>query len=86
MFEITKGFLLRAFFMYMIASFFRKSPSTPDSTTTPARPPALNYFENSTLMVSNKILLKRMNLSLNLYVFSVSFWRINIFEKLLNIL
>ncbi|XP_014273160.1 putative lipid scramblase CLPTM1 [Halyomorpha halys] len=50
MFEITKGFLLRAFFMYMIASFFRKSPSTPDSTTTPARPPALNYFENSTLM------------------------------------
>lgn len=50
MFEITKGFLLRAFFMYMIASFFRKSPSTPDSTSTPARPPALNYFENSTLM------------------------------------
>ncbi|CAH1407057.1 unnamed protein product [Nezara viridula] len=50
MFEITKGFLLRAFFMYMIASFFRKSPSTPDSTTTPARPPALNYFENATLM------------------------------------
>lgn len=51
-FEVMKGFLVRALFMYMIASYFRSRPSTesPTNTSAKAPDPAINYFPNSTLM------------------------------------
>ncbi|KAF6207530.1 hypothetical protein GE061_015976 [Apolygus lucorum] len=48
--EITRSFLMRALFMYFIASFFRR-PAAPDAGTnsTLSKIPALNFFENSSL-------------------------------------
>ncbi|XP_014250283.1 cleft lip and palate transmembrane protein 1 homolog [Cimex lectularius] len=50
-FDITKGFIMRAMFMYFIASFFRR-PAAPEtnSVNAPPRLPAFNYFENSSIM------------------------------------
>uniref|UniRef100_A0A069DZD8 Putative conserved plasma membrane protein n=1 Tax=Panstrongylus megistus TaxID=65343 RepID=A0A069DZD8_9HEMI len=47
--DITKSFIMRAMFMYFIASLFRR-PQTDTGAGMPSKPPATNYFENSTLM------------------------------------
>ncbi|XP_073979619.1 putative lipid scramblase CLPTM1 isoform X1 [Rhodnius prolixus] len=48
--DITKSFIMRAMFMYFIASLFRRPQTDTGSTGTPTKPPASNYFENYTLM------------------------------------
>lgn len=51
-FEIAKGLIIRALFIYFITSFFRR-PQTPVDQKGAAvtKLPAFNYFENGTIMV-----------------------------------
>lgn len=54
-FAVTKSLILRALIVYFITSFFRRPATTPpDQPGMPSatKLPALNYFENGSVLVN----------------------------------